>query len=76
MHLGLQGDGHRRVREIVGVAGRVESDVIETSELFTLRGGRLERGSGYPPHPERYEQAGIDIADVLAAGAITRSREG
>lgn len=76
VHLGLQGDGHRRVREIVGVAGRVENDVIETSELFTLRGGRLERGSGFPPHPERYEQAGIDIADVLSGRRIHAVREG
>jgi pilus assembly protein CpaF len=53
------------VREIVGVTGRVEGEVIETTELFTTRHGRLERGDGYPPHPERFQGAGIDLAAVL-----------
>ncbi|MCU1658738.1 MAG: hypothetical protein JWO57_3394, partial [Pseudonocardiales bacterium] len=26
---------------------------------------RLERGEGYPPHPERYEAAGIELIDAL-----------
>ncbi len=66
VHLGLDASGHRRVREIVAVTGRVEGDVIETSDLFTAKHGRLERADGYPPHPERYEQAGIDLAALLA----------
>ncbi len=65
VHLGLDASGHRRVREIVAVPGRVEADVIETSDLFFTRGGRLERADGYPPHAERYEQAGIDLASAL-----------
>ncbi len=65
VHLAIDARGARRVREIVGVAGRVEGDVIETSELFTARRGRLERGDGYPPHDERYEAAGIDVAALL-----------
>jgi pilus assembly protein CpaF len=65
VHLGLDASGARRVREIVGVAGRVEGDVIETTELFTSRRGRLERAQGYPPHPERYEAAGIDLISTL-----------
>jgi pilus assembly protein CpaF len=65
VHLGLDASGHRRVREIVGVPGRVEGDVIETTELFTSRRGRLERGEGYPPHPERYEAAGVDLAHAI-----------
>jgi pilus assembly protein CpaF len=65
VHLGLDAAGHRRVREIVGVTGRVEGDVIETTELFSTRRGQLERGEGYPPHPERYEVAGIDLLDTL-----------
>src|SRR6476620_9648299 len=62
VHLGIDHHGVRRVREIVGVTGRVEGDVIETSEIFTSRRGRLERAEGYPPHPARYEAAGIAIA--------------
>ncbi|MGH8960091.1 MAG: CpaF family protein [Jatrophihabitantaceae bacterium] len=69
VHLGLDAAGHRRVREIVGVTGRVEGDVIETTELFASRRGQLERGEGYPPHPERYEIAGIDLIDTLGRRA-------
>jgi pilus assembly protein CpaF len=65
VHLGLDANGQRRVREIVGVTGRVEADVIETSDIFTARQGRLERGAGYPPHPERYAAAGIDLIHTL-----------
>jgi pilus assembly protein CpaF len=65
VHLAMDGSGHRRVREIVGVTGRVEGDVIEASEIFTTRHGRLERGDGFPPHTKRYAAAGIDIAQLL-----------
>jgi pilus assembly protein CpaF len=65
VHLAMEGTGARRVREIVGVTGRVEGDVVETTELFTTRRGRLERGEGYPPHPERYEAAGIELSSAL-----------
>jgi pilus assembly protein CpaF len=65
VHLGMDASGHRRVREIVGVTGRTEGDVIETSELFATRAGRLERSDGYPPHAERYEAAGIDVRRAL-----------
>jgi pilus assembly protein CpaF len=65
VQVGLDASGHRRVREIVAVSGRVEADVIETSELFALRGDRLVRGAGYPPHEQRFAAAGIDVRAVL-----------
>jgi len=65
VHLTVDVAGQRRVREIVGVPGRVEGDIIETSEIFTSRGGRLERADGYPPHPDRFEAAGIDLISAL-----------
>jgi pilus assembly protein CpaF len=65
VHLGLDASGARRVREIVGVTGRVEGDVIETTEIFASRRGRLGRAEGYPPHPDRYEAAGIDLINAL-----------
>ena len=68
VHTRLDASGMRRVREIVGVSGRVEGDTIETSELFTMHRGRLERADGFPPHADRYEAAGIDIMSVLASG--------
>jgi pilus assembly protein CpaF len=49
----------------VAVPGRVEQDVVETTDVFTTRGGRLVRADGYPPHPERFERAGIDVAALL-----------
>jgi pilus assembly protein CpaF len=75
VHLGMEVGGQRRVREIVGVTGRVEGDVIETTEIFTTRRGRLERGDGYPPRPERYEAAGIDLIHTLGHRHVTAVRE-
>jgi pilus assembly protein CpaF len=65
VHLGTDADGRRRVREIVGVTGRIEGDIIETSEIFTMRHGRLQRGEGYPPHEERFVTAGLDLVRLL-----------
>jgi pilus assembly protein CpaF len=65
VHLAMDASGARRVREIVGVTGRVEGDVVETTEVFGWRRGRLERGTGYPPHTERYEAAGVDLTGAL-----------
>ena len=72
VHLAMDAAGARRVREIVGVTGRVEGDVIETADIFGMRRGRLERAEGFPPHPERYEAAGIDLVDALGHRAELR----
>src|ERR1700712_4917806 len=65
IHLGTEADGRRRVREIVGVTGRIEGDVIETSDIFSTRHGRLQRGEGFPPHEDRFITAGLDLAHLL-----------
>jgi pilus assembly protein CpaF len=65
VQLGLDGDGRRRVREIVGVPGRVENDVVEAEDVFVSRDGRLLRANGFPPHPERFSRAGLDLAQLL-----------
>jgi pilus assembly protein CpaF len=65
VHLGTDVSGHRRVREIVGVTGRVEGDVIETSDIFSSANGRLERGEGFPPHEDRFAAVGIDLTHAL-----------
>ena len=67
VQLRLDPDGRRRVQEIVGVPGRVESDVVEIAEIFVRHGGGLVRGTGYPPHPDRFERAGLDLTALLAA---------
>jgi len=58
--------GQRRVREIVGVPGRVEGDIVETADIFTTRGERLTRAEGYPPHAERFARLGIDLPALLS----------
>lgn len=67
VHLGLEADGSRRVREIVGLPGRSEGEVVEVSDLFVLDAdGDLVRADGFPPHPERFTRAGHDLALLLA----------
>ena len=66
IQIALERDGVRRVREIVAVPGRVEGDVIEIADIFTSRGGQLVRADGFPPHVDRFERAGYDVASLLA----------
>jgi pilus assembly protein CpaF len=65
VHIARDSLGHRRVREIVALPGRVESDVVESADLFVSRSERLFRASGWPPHEERFRSAGVDLADLL-----------
>jgi pilus assembly protein CpaF len=66
VHLATERDGRRAVREVPAVPGRVEGDVVETADVFTTRGDRLVRADGWPPHPERFERAGFDLARLLS----------
>ncbi|HLM05922.1 MAG TPA: CpaF/VirB11 family protein, partial [Blastococcus sp.] len=68
VHVGTDGSGHRRVREIVALPGRAEGGVIETADVFTTREGRLVRADGYPPHADRFAAAGFDLGRLLAEG--------
>ena len=69
VHTRTDGQGHRRVGEIVAVPGRVEGTgdaaVIEVEDLFHTRAGRLVRADGFPPHAERFEAAGFDLRELL-----------
>ena len=67
VHAELDPAGRRRVREVLAVPGRVEGGVVETAEVFGTRGGELVRGTGWPPHRDRFERAGFDLADLLGA---------
>lgn len=70
VHARLEPGGRRRICEIVALSGRVEGPVVEMTDLFHMRGGELVRAQGYPPHPERFELAGIDLPRLLEpAGA-------
>jgi len=66
VHTGTRADGHRRLREIVALSGRVEDGVIEVADVFTTRAGDLVRAQGFPPHADRFEAHGIDLRAVLA----------
>lgn len=68
VHLELDGRGRRRTAEVVAVPGRVEAGVVETADLFATRNGVLQRAEGFPPHPERFARAGIDVAALLRQG--------
>ncbi len=68
VHLALERDGARRVREIVAVPGRTEGDVVETGDVFVSRDGRLVRGTGFPSFDDRFARAGYDLAELLAGG--------
>jgi pilus assembly protein CpaF len=73
VHIARDGDGHRQVREIVGLPGRAEGDVVEVADIFTTRDGDLVRADGWPPHPERFESVGLSLPDLLGS-AVGRPR--
>lgn len=68
VHLRNDGNGKRRTTEIVALSGRTEGNIVETTDLFVTRGDQLVRANGFPPHAERYQRAGIDLAQVLSPG--------
>ena len=66
VHVASERDGRRVVREVLAVPGRVEGDVVETADIFLTRGDQLTRADGWPPHPERFDRAGYDLARLLS----------
>jgi pilus assembly protein CpaF len=62
--------GHRRIREIVALPGRVEGDVVSIEPIFEWIDGSLTRVKGYPPHLDRFADHGIDIARILDLAAM------
>ncbi|WP_043109249.1 CpaF family protein [Paraoerskovia marina] len=65
VHLGVDADGTRCVREIVTVPGRTEEGVVETVDIFQRTEGRLHRAAGYPHARERFMRAGLDVTAIL-----------
>ncbi|GAA2035611.1 ATPase, T2SS/T4P/T4SS family [Pseudokineococcus marinus] len=68
VHVALDRDGRRRVREVVAVPGRVEDGVVEVADVFTTAAGDLVRADGFPPHEDRFERAGHDLRALLGGG--------
>jgi len=73
VHTVTDGDGRRRVREIIAIPGRVEEGVVEVEDIFVWRGERLVRADGYPPHRDRFARAGYDLAALLGAAHAHRA---
>jgi pilus assembly protein CpaF len=69
VHMGMDHEGRRRVREVLAVPGRTEEDVVEIADVFVTRGSQLVRAEGYPPHLDRFERVGLDVAAILARDA-------
>jgi pilus assembly protein CpaF len=67
VHLATDPGGRRRVREIAALPGRVESGIVEMAELFADRGRGLVRGTGFPPHEDRFVRHGYALSALLAA---------
>ena len=65
VHTATGRDGRRQVREIAALPGRVEAGVVEIADIFSRRSGHLARGAGFPPHADRFEAAGYDLAHLL-----------
>jgi pilus assembly protein CpaF len=65
VHVMTENDGRRRVREVVGVPGRVEGDVVEVEDIFVTRAGHLVRADGWPPHADRFSRHGYDLRSLL-----------
>jgi pilus assembly protein CpaF len=69
VHVAMDEQGRRRVREVLAVPGRVEEgDVIETADVFVTRDDALVRADGFPPHPDRFRRAGFDVSQLLSPG--------
>ena len=69
VHLDIDHEGVRRVREIVALSGRIEEQTIETETLFHTLDDQLVRAGGQLPHPERFQQAGYSPHALLQGGA-------
>ena len=76
VHTATAHDGARRIQEICALPGRVESGVVEMSDIFIDAGAGLERAGGFPPHQERFARAGFDLNDILRSEGPRRSLAG
>jgi len=67
VHLYLDRDGNRGVREIAALSGHTEDGVVEVADIFIRQGPELVRADGQPPHADRFARAGFDLATLLSA---------
>ena len=67
VHCNRSPDGSRRVVEILAIGSRVENGVIETAPIFGTRDGRLAPVAVAMPAADKFQRAGYDVAELLAA---------
>ncbi|WP_216378300.1 CpaF family protein [Arcanobacterium phocae] len=65
VHLTRDRQGARKVREILGVTGRVEGTTVETSPIFIDEGSGLHYAGGDIPGQERFAVANYDVMKLL-----------
>jgi pilus assembly protein CpaF len=57
VHVSLDSQGVRRVKELASLTGRYENDRAEIETLWQWNGTDYERGIGSLPHPENLQQS-------------------
>jgi pilus assembly protein CpaF len=65
VHTATARDGRRQVREIAALPGRIEGGVVEIADIYSRKGPHLVRGTGFPPHEDRFAAAGYDVSSLL-----------
>lgn len=64
VHLENRG-GLRRTAQVMAVTGRTEGSIVETASIWEMDERGLRWTGQFPPHPDRFTAAGIDLAEVL-----------
>jgi pilus assembly protein CpaF len=61
VHVTLDSQGARRVKEVASLTGRYENDRAEIETLWQWNGTEYERGIGSLPHPEKFAAIGLPV---------------
>lgn len=61
VHVSLDNQGNRRIKEVSAVTGRYENDRAEIEMLWKWNGDDYDRGIGTLPHPEKFAAIGAPI---------------
>jgi pilus assembly protein CpaF len=62
VHVSLDNQGVRRIKEVAAVTGRYENDRAEIETLWQWNGHDYERGIGSLPHPEKFAAIGAPVS--------------
>jgi pilus assembly protein CpaF len=66
VHTAMLPTGKRQVQKIISVSGRIEGNVIETSDIFTFTGEALVPTGLFPSKQDEFITHGFDLAEILA----------